>query len=103
LRPRCRSPALSEEKEEVLRKVDARTGRVVGEPIRLDAFPSKVVASAAGVFVMSDADRITRVDPESGEVVGTRKIAGDVRDIAVDDTQLFIAAGRSGLTRVKLG
>ena len=51
---------------------------------------------------MSDADRITRVDPESGEIVGTRKIAGDVRDIAVDDTQLFIAAGRSGLTRVKL-
>ena len=86
----------------MLRKIDAKTGQVVGEPIKLGAFPSKVVASAAGVFVLSSADRITRVDPETGEITGTRKIGGDVADIAVDDTQLFIAEGRSGLTRVPL-
>ena len=93
---------IGDEKEQALRKVDAKTGRVVGRPIELGAFPSKVVAGPSGVFVMSDADRITRVDPASGAIVGTRKIAGDVSDIAVDGDTLWIAQGRSGLMQVDL-
>lgn len=92
---------IGDEKEEVLRKVDAKTGQVAGET-KLGAFPSAVAAGPGGVFVLSEADRITRIDPASGQIAGTRKILGNVRDIAVDGNALWIAEGTSGLTKVPL-
>ena len=39
---------IGDEKEEVLRKIDAKPGQVVGEPIALGAFPSVVAAGPPG-------------------------------------------------------
>jgi streptogramin lyase len=94
---------IGDEQEETLRKVDARSGQVVGEPIALGAFPTDVEVAPEGVYVLSSADAIVRVDPNSMKVTQRIPVAGDVSDIAVGEGFLWIAEGSSeALTRVPL-
>ncbi len=93
---------IGDEEEEALRKLDPRTGEVVGQPIALGDFPMDIEVAPEGVFVMC-SDSIVRVDPGSGRVAGRLALENDVDDIAVGEGYLWIADGDAGtLTRVKL-
>jgi streptogramin lyase len=94
---------IGDEKENTLRKVDSATSKVVGSPVQLGAFPTDVEASGEGIFVLSSANQIVRVDPNSLKVTQRIPIAGDVADIAVGEGYLWIAEGASQtLSRVEL-
>lgn len=94
---------IGDEQEEALRKLDARTGKVVGAPIPLGDFPHDVEVAPEGVFVLGSKS-VVRVDRHSGKVASRLSLTSEVDDIAVGEGYLWLADGRAGtLTRVPLG
>ena len=93
----------ADEQEEALRKVDARTGEIVGRSLPLGTFPSDVEVGPEGVFVLG-SDAIVRVDPTTMKETERIPLTTEIDDMAVGEGYLWMAeAGTPGvLARVKL-
>ena len=57
------------------------------------------VAVGAGSVWVPTTDGVTRIDPDTGDIVATIPIVGGMTDLAADDTGVWVTDKGAGLVR----
>jgi len=84
-------------------RIDPKTARVSGDPIKVGGRPLDIAADKDAVWVTSFTDgTVTRLDPRSGEVQGKPiKVGRHPRGVAVGEGSTWVAnAGDGTITRI---
>jgi streptogramin lyase len=89
-------------------RLDARTGRVVGDPVTLPGPSDAITADAKDVWVAvaipGPTNQVLRIDPATGAIRETLDVTNGVRRLLVHDGALWmISSTPAQLIRVDLG
>jgi len=90
-----------------LQRVDIATGAATatvsitpGVPVAVATGSGSIWVGSRSGFASNVPQRVTRVDPETAQVVGQRTIPLGVQDLAVGEGAVWVTSRRSGANRV---